>query len=1079
MKIKKLTLENINSIAGKWEINFENPEIQRSGLFAISGPTGSGKTSILDGICLALYGQTPRISGSKENVAQVVTNGKNCCLAELLFNVRNCDYLATFSFGSYLRGENKGKLNPATYLHKLAKRNENNEWTVLTSKSGETAKAVIELLGLNADSFLRTILLAQGKFDQFLAANQRDKSAILEQITGTKFYSEITKKIHSEYSELKNDIARLEMERSLLQILSPEEETTLQKQKNETLKQIADLQKQITISQEYCEWFDTVSNCERELSRIQNELQKLNQDIADSEQQKTRLVIAAKAENGREYFQKLQNLESEIGNLKKKIDNNDSELDKFNAELQESQQERSSARNNAETCRQKYDETMAVIRKVRDIDADIRKETAVRKACQKQLDDEQKHKEQLSDKLKENYAQILKLQKEKEESDRYLEDFQHDSCLHEKKSEWTGLLSQLSNLLKNRENSRKKLNEAEKEKNRLQKEWEKKSTEINKLMIPIAECEKKLTALQEKAQTTQSKANLISQEEILNRSILLLKEFHSLEDYRTKHLVKGEPCPLCGSKIHPLTDNLPDAPTIEKQMEKVKAWIKERDELDQAIGFQTIALGDQHSQLNAAKTIAAEKEEELKRANDAIREKCSEENTLSEDIEKLKNTLQNDFNLFQLKWNGDADLPSDLNKRIRSFENAMRKRQEYDVKKAQLDSTMDSTKKQQEECDAKILSLQSECECSQSLLQDKKQLRNQLFGDKDTDSEEKSLEQSLSIANQNRDKAEQNLIRIEERLNAAQERKNTLATSLVTYGADADNNRKLLQSFCADNGFDFEQFNTLLMPPAEQRSLAGKFAKQEEQKKACETSLSEIQIKLEQSREKLPDNTTKADLTEQIRTLSSQVASLQTETGSIGQQLEDNSRKKENARTLDEKLLPKRKKMTVWEPLHALIGQGERFSEAAQQITLEHLLAAANTELAAIYPNTYTLVRPENEPGLGIYVIDAQRGNSIRTTDNLSGGERFVVSLSLALGLSSMVGQNIQIDSLFLDEGFGTLDDNSREIVFHALSKLVDNNKLVGIISHVASIREEIGCVLKTSVTSGYSSIEGPGVTRL
>ena len=111
--------------------------------------------------------------------------------------------------------------------------------------------------------------------------------------------------------------------------------------------------------------------------------------------------------------------------------------------------------------------------------------------------------------------------------------------------------------------------------------------------------------------------------------------------------------------------------------------------------------------------------------------------------------------------------------------------------------------------------------------------------------------------------------------------------------------------------------------------------------------------------------------------------------------------------------------------------------------------------------------------------MDYDQGGEIRSSDSLSGGERFVVSLSLALGLSRMAGERIRVDSLFIDEGFGTLDEGILQIVMNALGKLRNDGKLVGIISHVSGLEEQISCVLKlTSSGEGRSVLSGPGVTR-
>ena len=127
----------------------------------------------------------------------------------------------------------------------------------------------------------------------------------------------------------------------------------------------------------------------------------------------------------------------------------------------------------------------------------------------------------------------------------------------------------------------------------------------------------------------------------------------------------------------------------------------------------------------------------------------------------------------------------------------------------------------------------------------------------------------------------------------------------------------------------------------------------------------------------------------------------------------------------------------------------------------------------------YMLIRDASQP-LELNVVDSYQAGEIRSTKNLSGGESFIVSLTLALGLSNMASRNVRVDSLFLDEGFGTLDDEALETALDALAELQQDGKLIGVISHVAALKERIGTQIQvTAGTGGRSSIDGPGCTRI
>ena len=117
MKIKKLVLQNINSLYGKWEIDFDCEKFRQFGIFAITGKTGSGKSSILDAICLALYGTTPRLA---KDTSEAVSRGCCECMCELTFlDTENREWIATFAYEAVRKGSNKGKMKEKA-IHRLS-----------------------------------------------------------------------------------------------------------------------------------------------------------------------------------------------------------------------------------------------------------------------------------------------------------------------------------------------------------------------------------------------------------------------------------------------------------------------------------------------------------------------------------------------------------------------------------------------------------------------------------------------------------------------------------------------------------------------------------------------------------------------------------------------------------------------------------------------------------------------------------------------------------------------------------------------------------------------------------------------
>jgi exonuclease SbcC len=164
-----------------------------------------------------------------------------------------------------------------------------------------------------------------------------------------------------------------------------------------------------------------------------------------------------------------------------------------------------------------------------------------------------------------------------------------------------------------------------------------------------------------------------------------------------------------------------------------------------------------------------------------------------------------------------------------------------------------------------------------------------------------------------------------------------------------------------------------------------------------------------------------------------------------------------------------------WSKLNDVIGSsdGKKFRQIAQEYTLDVLLSYANLHLQDL-TNRYKIERIPNS--LGLQVVDQDMGDEIRTVYSLSGGESFLVSLALALGLASLSSSKMKVESLFIDEGFGSLDPNTLNIAMDALERLHNLGRKVGVISHVQEMTERIPVQIKVSKkSSGRSLVEVVG----
>ena len=218
MKILRLRGKNINSLKGRFEVDFSVSPFIDSGIFAITGPTGAGKTTLLDAICLALYNQIPRQLSPKDNL---MTKHTADCLAEVEFQVGTKIYKSSWSQKrSY--GKADGKLqNPKMDLSELVE----DEFVPVESKLKKVPATISELTGLDFARFCQSMMLAQGKFKAFLDADENKRADLLEKMTGTQIYAEISKRVYERFITEGHKLESLTTGQKEIRFLSEEDLT--------------------------------------------------------------------------------------------------------------------------------------------------------------------------------------------------------------------------------------------------------------------------------------------------------------------------------------------------------------------------------------------------------------------------------------------------------------------------------------------------------------------------------------------------------------------------------------------------------------------------------------------------------------------------------------------------------------------------------------------------------------------------------------------------------------------------------------------------------------------------------------
>ena len=299
----------------------------------------------------------------------------------------------------------------------------------------------------------------------------------------------------------------------------------------------------------------------------------------------------------------------------------------------------------------------------------------------------------------------------------------------------------------------------------------------------------------------------------------------------------------------------------------------------------------------------------------------------------------------------------------------------------------------------------------------------------------------------------------------------TLQNQLTADRMAHDERQTELATALAAAGFaTADEAQALLLPPAEAERLHQRRQDHLTQTAAAARRLADLTAEQQHHAEAGLTPLRAAELTAQLTTLSNADDILQQKLGAVSNQLaQDDTARQQLAEGLRE-LQARQQEEQRWQDLAEQIGsaRGDKFSQFAQGLTLSHLARLANLRLQQL-TNRYTILKTPNR-NLELQIIDHDQADTVRPMASLSGGESFLVSLALALGLSELAGYKARIESLFIDEGFGTLDPDSLNTALDALERLQHSGKMIGIISHVADLKERIGTQIRVQPGAGGNS---------
>jgi DNA repair protein SbcC/Rad50 len=1094
MRILTIRLKNLNSLVGEWEVDFTAPDYTADGIFAITGPTGAGKTTLLDAICLALYGKTPRLDNITQSSNEIMSRQTGECFAEVTFSTQQGTFRCHWS-QHRARKNTDGKLQVARHeiVDAISGKVIDNQ---LRSVTGRIVKAT----GMDFRRFTQSMMLAQGGFAEFLRASADERAPILEQITGTAIYSDISRQVHLRHGEVRSAQQMLEAELKGMNLLSTEQEAGLRMDEQRITIELKHQQQLEADTRRHYDWKKLCLELQMKAESLQQQYTRWQMEFNAFAPQRDVLAAALQALELSAGYASLHALRTEQDYDRLQLADAERDLPMFQQQALEAVQRCQSAARSQQAAEQSLRDMRPVLTQVHLLDQQINQATVHQQAVQQDLlkrqsdcksrqgslNDLQRESAKKKQQLLSQYplaandpAQITKIAQ-----DQLRQLQQRSSCMKSALDELL-LARDIRSWRQEQEQIEAQRTQLSTLRERLQQRNILQET-IESLQHSNGELTGQLKALAESlddsAALVKAHARTLAalrQQQAQQQRIL------SLEQQR-QQLLDGEPCPLCGSIEHPFADHQPAPNDLQSDLDQTQIMLQSAQQRLDELGKLQVKLQtqcdhnnqqlnretDNISRLNAA-IVAMQQKLQLYTENLTAQHLDVHAGTLEQELERIKRTVNAADHLLQdiskLEQQQRETLLS-----INEIQSTLKDLEYMDNAIAEQLALMAALEAEMGEVGQNLQQLQA----TGTVLRDK---RIALLGSDDPYQTEAALESALTAAQADLQQQQQMQVHLENELHSrrqsigALQQRITQRVEVIRAKTDEFNSQLTAQGFRDEHHFLDAQLDDL-----QRRKLQQDNEQLNRRGIELQSAIQQNQLELNTQLSLNLGDASLDFLASQLSALERSSSQLQEQLGAVRQGLRNNAELRLRQQDLVQKIDAQKTETARWGRLHELIGSadGKKFRNFAQGLTFDMLIAHANQQLQKM-SERYLLQRDETQ-ALDLNVIDNFQAGETRSTKNLSGGESFIVSLALALGLSRMASHNVRVDSLFLDEGFGTLDEDALDTALDTLSSLQQEGKLIGMISHVSALKERIATQIKVSpVAGGRSRLSGPGCRQL